>query len=733
VAAVGVACAVGIYVASRKPPAPPPLLPPILVSPDAVEQGAEGTRNRSINGRERFKIDHERYAIYADGRAQFFKARLSILDENVTDVWADLIQMTGFGAQADQNGRVELQGNVRVVTGDGLELRTERARYDDESGLVTIQGPFTYAQGRITGEGVDGKYSRGENVLSILDRAHASVAPGAEGETATEATSKSMTLQRTSRRLHLERGARIVRQAESLAAETATLQFSADEQHVSAIELRGKASVTPSGVATSASPPQMTADDIDLTLHDGGQLVKRALLQGRTAAASIVTKDAAGESSVTGAEIDAALGADGTTLVGLDAKGRAAARGAAPEPVVVTLPASAATPAREVRGNTLTARGASGRGLQSARFAGAVIFTERPASARAGAPPREATSNTLDLTLAGRLSAVDKADFQGGATFKDGATSAKAGQAIYDAANRQLNLRATVAEPGLPRATTSRATVDGREIDVWLDSQDVDARHDVEARIRPSEQKPAARAAGLFDADKLVVGRGASLRYRGGTATFEGTEAAPASVVQDESDIKGGLITLATDTNGLTAERAVVARFSLAPARGAAASGARQPVAHEITAAALVYDDASRTAVATGAAPQRPRLESTDTTVESDRLEFTLAAGSRALAGFVATGGIDASMPDEPPAEGRGGGTPSTRVRRAAGDRLEYSAADDRYVLTGKPSATLLVPNKGDDLCTRYNGERLVLSPGKEPSGNNTGDPKVPCNAPIRR
>jgi lipopolysaccharide export system protein LptA len=737
VAGVGLAVAAAVYLASRKPAPPPADLKPIIVDQNAIEQGGRGTTYRLFDGRRRGEVEHESWAKFADGRTLFFKARLHIVEEQVVDIWADVIETAGRPAQGTETGRVELQGHVRVVTADGLEVKTERARYEDDTGRVTIQGPFTYTQGRITGRGVDGQYERLERILTIADQAQATVAPGAPGETTTEATAKSMTLVRASRQLRLEHGAKIVRQAETLAANTAVLFFTEDEQYVRRAELRGQSSVTPAGAPGPASPPAMRADDIDLTLHDGGQVLKRAQLFGRTAPASMVTTDASGESAIKAAELDAELARDGATLVRLDAKRGSSGKADSPrEQVVVNLPPAANTPAREVRGDSLTARGAPDKGLQTARFDGSVVFIEQTDASAGKSVSRRATSATLDLGLDGRLSAVKQADFQGVATFRDGPTTATAGQAIYDGSKRTLSLRPTTREPALPHAVTNRVTVDAKEIDVWLDSQDLDARQDVKALITEGKDGRTTRATALFDPTKTVTGTAVSLRYRGGQARFEGGSGTPAVLSQEESTVQGDVVTLTPETNALAAERRVVAKFTLAAAREAAGAAAPAPVAYEITADSLAYDDASRTAVSKGSTDHRAKLTSRDGTIESNQIDFTLAAASRTLKGFVAIEQVDVVLPEESGRATAAKPGSSARLRRGAGDRLEYTAAGEQYVLIGKPSAAVVAPNTDDEKCSRWDGPRLVFGRAADsknpPSGWSNFVNDSSCTAAIR-
>ena len=750
-AAVGLGCAAAIYFLARRPEAPPPPLAPIVIDEQATEQGGAGTVVRRHNDGERGKIVYERFAKYGDGRTVFFKAGLVIAEEPAVDAWADVIEISGRPGQGLESGRAELQGNVRVATDDGLELKSDRARYEDETGLVTIQGPFSYTQGRISGQGVDGTYTRLEKLLTITDQAKASVAPGADGETATTATSKSMVLVRALRQLRLEERAEIVRQAERLTGDRATLHFSTDEQHVGRVELQGQARVEPTGAPGASSPPEMRGQTIDLTLHDGGQALRRAVVVGQAEPASMVVGEATARTSITAPALEAELAPDGSTLIRLEGKphqGRAggAATGAAAGRVVVNLPAAADTPAREVAGDWFVARGEPGQGLRSARFTGRATYVERPAAGGSAVRSRNAKADRLDLALDGRLNAVRTADFQGQASFADGATTATGDQAIYGAADKTLKLRQAPRSTILPHAETSRATVDAREMDIWLDSQDLVARGDVQAELRPDaagRTGGAASGAGIFDRGKPVRGRAATLHYRGSEAVFEGVTPSLANLTQDDSSVDAEVLTLVTDTNNLRATRQVTARFQLAapattPAARGGAAGTSTPASapratrYTITGHGLEYDDKARALVATRAEGAQVTLTTSDGTVDADRIVFTLEPGTRALRNFVATGNVSAVL-DEAAATGRAARGAAERQRRAVCDQFEFIAAGERYVLIGRPSATVLVPQETGPLCQRFNGVRLEFARGtRDLSGHSSSMTDVPCTTPVR-
>jgi lipopolysaccharide export system protein LptA len=710
-AVAGLGCAAAIYFTTRDRPAAG--LPPGPTGPideQAIQEGGAGTWYRGSAGRKRSEIDYARMAMYADGRTRFFKAHLITGDPDGAQLWADTIDAQTAANQTDQPLRADLNGNVRIVRADGFEAAADAATYDDRTAVLQIPGRLTFKNGRTSGDGMGGTYDRANNVLNIHDQAHFVVAPGEGGKGGMDATGRSMTFARVEKLLKLVENATLVQDGDTLRGDTAALYLTDDESQLRRIELRGHSAVAP-GSAPGSRPPQMQADDIDLVFQPDGSSLQAAGLAGKSAPASMVLSDAGGRRAMSGSRLDLDLAPDGSTLTRLDATA----------PVVVQLPASGDTPAREIHALELISRGAPKTGLTTARFTGNVEFTEAPRAPPPAAPApagRRVTSRTLELKLKGKLDAIDSALFRENVEFKDGANRGAADAMTYNAVRQELLLRPATRTPGpgsrLPQVIGERMTVNAVEIDLQLESSDLHARQDVKTEMTPAQPASGTRRpTAIFEGDQPVLGASSELHYVGKVATYVGTGDTKAELRQADSVVSGDQVKLFTENDNLVADGHVFTRFMLAPARapGAAAAPAA-PSRHEVTADKLNYDDAKRVATFTGKPAKLTRAEGT---TEAGEIVIELAQAARTVQRFVATGQVYSE-------EGK---------RSAVGEQLVYEAAAERYVLTGSPAKVKTPKDDPKAGCSIAIGRTLEFQRQSQPTGWSEVQ-NVPCETSIR-
>jgi lipopolysaccharide export system protein LptA len=708
-AVVGLGCAAAIYFTTRERPTP--ALPPGPTGPideQAIQEGGAGKWYRGSAGRKRSEIDYARMAMYADGRTRFFNAHLITGDPDGAELWADTIDAQTAADQTDQPLRADLNGNVRILRADGLEAAADAATYDDRTGILQIPGRLTFKNGRTSGDGMGGTYDRANNILSIFDQAHFVVAPGDGGKGGMDATGKSMSFARVEKVLKLVENATLVQNGDTLRGDTAALYLTDDESQLRRIELRGHSTVSP-GPAPGSRPPQMQADDIDLVFQPDGSSLQAAGLAGKSAPASMVLTDAGGRRAISGSRIDLDVAPDGSTLTRLDATA----------PVIVQLPASGDTPAREIHALELISRGAPKTGLTTARFTGNVEFTEAARGPVPGGPTpagRRVTSRTLELKLKGKLDAIDSALFRENVEFKDGANRGAADAMTYNATRQELLLRPAARTQGsrIPQVIGERMTVNAVEIDLQLESSDLHARQDVKTEMAPG--KPAAgtrRPTAIFEGDQPILGASSELHYVGKVATYVGTGNTKAELRQADSIVSGDQVKLFTETDNLVADGHVFTRFLLAPAPApGAAAPAAGPSRHEVTADKLNYDDAKRVATFTGKPAKLTRAEGI---TEAGEIVIELAQAARTVQRFIATGQVFSE-------EGK---------RSAVGERLVYDAAAERYVLTGSPAKVKTPKDDPKAGCSIAIGRTLEFQRQSQPTGWSEVQ-NVPCETSIR-
>jgi lipopolysaccharide export system protein LptA len=694
VAAVGLSCAAALYVTARDREKPAGSTVLIKPDKDAILQSGKGRfARKGPTGEDRAWIDYESISSYADGRTRFTVGRITTLDDKPLDISADVIEMKGKSVQADNPSDIAFTGHVTVKTHDGLTLTTDAATYNDNTSVVDMPGAVHVERGRMTGDGVGGRYDKNTDVLTVQDKSHMVVAPDTTGAGALDATSRRMTLARAEKYTRLEDGARIIRDGDTLAGQTAMLYTTDDQQELRLIELRQDASVAP-GSGAGTHPPAMRADDIDLGLHPGGRVFSRAKLVAHKGTSSLVMTSGTASRAITAPNIELELAPDGQTLTRL----------AASEKVTVELPAAGETPARTIKGDVLSATGQAPDGLKSARFDRNVEFNQT----RVGGSPndmRAIRSGVLTLELNGQLDSIKAANFSRDVHVTTADASAAAELARYDAAKNLMTLtKPEGRNPKRPSADNKDISVDGDTIVIELEKNEFHASGSVTTRSKPKTDA-AGKPSALFDQSKEIFGWANEFDYRATQAKYTGTAAKPAGLKQGQNDVSGETVTLFTDSNNLSAVRHVETHVLVETKAGSAAAKPAVPRAYFLTGDTLDYQDAARTTIIKGALAKMTTPEGAST--EGERIDLFLGADGRSLERFIVAGKVYVEL------EGQ---------RRASGGRLVYDAATDKYTLSGSTGAPalLLAPMTSDPACTLSQGATITFSKaGESPEGVN--------------
>lgn len=697
IAVVGVSVAVALVALRRDRVLPAPIEPGMPTDPAAVSESAGGRVERLRDGQLEFTIEHAGQRTYAEGLTEFLQARVRF-NRTGRELRADRLETRGQFANAAGPLKLELSGNVELVQGEAMRVETDAATYDDQSGTLNIPGRVVFQKGGLAGSGTGATYEESADIFRVLADARARVEAAADGSGSLDLSAGRMSLARDENYLQLDGDARIMRQNETLSGDNATLAFVDAEGGVRFLELRGHARVEPA--AGTSNVPAMQANDITLAFEPTSRTLEHATLTG---AASVHLRERGGDRSVAASWIDLYLAPDGRTVTRLDGRDR----------VVVTLPAQADTPAREIRAASLVARGTATAGLQSAVFEKDASFRElRPAARGREAESRSGRAERLELALDGGLDAIREAVFRSQVVFDAGVNAAEADLARYDARAGRLVLE-TAASSRRPRVRRQDGslTVEARTIDLSLDSEGLSAEGRVTTVSRDAEGE---RSSTLFEAGKPVYGSADRFDYESGsaTATYRGSAGEPARVEQGDNRVTAGEIRIEERTNNLRARSAVETAFL-----EVATEGGAEPRLSEVFADALVYDDATRKATYDGSV----RFRSDDSETTADRLELELAP-SRAVLAFDAIG--------SPVFSALVGG------REAKGDRLRYDGKTKAYTLLGAP-AQAKSPNESGTDCVLSIGPRIVFIPGGRASGQSAGGAptetrQISCAVSIR-
>lgn len=656
VAVVGLSTAVTVFVLARRQPPPPPLPPDLpTLEKDLTSLGGPGRLAMDKDGEPSLDLTFNGSRAYADGRTRFEDAVARGLGEASFVLHAKVMEArlpTGSGEKPEQ---IHLSGGMKLEASDGLIVEGESGTYEDSTGRLSMPGSVTFRRGRLSGTSTGAEYDRATDTVVLQSEAVANVQPDAAGKGSATATAARMFLARGQHTVRLEEKARIDGELQVLSGNQAVITFADDESALKFLELRGAARVEPK-TGAPADQPVMSADHLTMSFHADGVTMQHATLTG---GAVLTTGGATGNRSIRAAWIDLFTGKDGRTVTSLGAR----------DQVVVEIPATATAAGRVITSSTLTARGDEKRGLTSARFEGSPRFVEQATrkseSGAVTSQPRTGSAQLLVLTLGGQLDAIEQAEFQQNVRFEDGRVTAEAELGIYDDARDVLQLRGSPKETRrLSRVTTADMQVDAREIDVFLETEDLDARGSVTSRA--VRAKEGAAAGSLFEADEPVIGSANTLEYKraSGLAVYRGAATTPARLSQKQTSVIAERLEFTEKTSDLRASGRVQTKLQMLDETSA---GSKTQV-YDIRSDTLAYDDTRRVADFRGTLVT---LTTADGVTESRQLLLELAGDSRTLQRLRAEGGVYATLSDG---------------YEFAGESLVSQPDTEIYVLTGKPA-----------------------------------------------
>lgn len=721
VAAIGIGCAVTVYVMMR--PRPEVVAPPPANMIDAGTTAASrGTTLKQLDetGRAEFTIQAAESLVLADGR-KIFKGSMRM---NFTRGGVNYVVT---GTEAETSGKsgptgelpstIVFRRGVQMVGDDGFSVTTEDATYLNDEQRVTFPGAVTYTRDRMEGRGVGAELFMDRSVLWMYDQSHLTI-KGEGSSVPVEISAKQIGIAQADGYLRAVEGARMTRQSQQLQADALAVFFAEGTQNVRRIELVGKSSVRQTG---RGQRPDMRGDNIDLDFAPETSVLSHARMdQG----AVLTLRETAGTTRVSGTTIDMNLGSDGETLTRLESTG----------PTEVVLPRVEEIPAKTIRSAGLLAEGAHPKGLDRAVFSGGVQYMEMlPATRGQAAAVRLAISQSLVLSLGGDLNQVDIADFRQGFCFGgplapsvtelqcspsrmlpargtlENTMVASADEGRYDTKAETLRLRST--SQALPRVVNQEIVIIGREVDINIKQEAIKARRtnvpgeQVDATRRPTAARAKeAGTGGLFDGGTPISGKANALDYSKltGIAVYSG------DVLVTQQDALGQVSVLRANEVGIDDRKQDIdangnVRSTLFIEGAPAEAGKKGPTRTEINSNRMTYREAQRTAIYSGMATMNSGEGSNKQSLEAGEITLEMHTDRRALKRLVAviignTGIVLARLPDD---------------RQTTGLQLTYDADRDSYEVKGTP-ATFVTrsTSKGPTMCEVGIGTTLAFQRG---------------------
>lgn len=669
IAVFGVCLAAFVFYVMRPRETRQPSAPIQRIDPKATVE-TRGCDVVQLKGsRQDLRVECDTQATYEDGQTVLKGVTLTVDNRGGRS-----FKVTGTEARIGTNqSSFDLTGNVRLEASDGLIATAGSASYVDSEGIVRAPGPVQFSRGGMTGAGIGFTFDEQRDTIWLLDQAVVRFA--GDGQTGPmDVAAGAAGFARTERYMRFERGVKMNRQGQLIEADDATAYLFPDRDEPDQIELRGNSRIT--GGEGMGSLRLMRARDINLDYAEDGRTLEKATMAGQSTV-RIASAGAGADQQLSGEFITFELGSDGAikTLASRDN-------------VALSLPATAETPARNIRAQQLTGNGAPGQGLTAMKFEDNVVFGEAAARDRAA---RTARSRVLDLRLNPSTGGLDEARFGGGVRFEDGALVAQSGDATYRLGGNGLDLRGKngAADPFVSDETIR---VDAEAIDLTLAPRKMVAKGKVRSVLQPAKDKPgetAARRPGLLDDSDPVNVIAGELTYD--EASRRGVYAGQSRLWQGETVIQAERITLDEAQGDLTAEGGVITTLALA----SESSTAKAPPTL-LRGGTFTYRDETRRAIYDTSA----QMNGEQGNLHADHIELLLARGENRLDRLDARGSVDVALDK----------------RKASGATLVYRPADERYEISGAPGRFVDECNEsaGKTLTFFRSSDRVIIDGNEE-------------------
>ena len=624
----------------------PAAVPVVHTEPGAMVESLAGHIVRFSSAREDVSIDYQRQLTYSDGSTKMIGVKVVSVEKNGSRTFT----ITGQNGQLEQNEAVmRLDGDVRLAASDGLTASTEHATYTQSDGMVRATGPVTFARARLTGSGIGMTYDKNADALAILDQAVVRVAADAQGGGELAISSGAATFARRDHVVRFERSMHLQRAGQMIEADNGVAILTPDSNHVESIDLHGAARISGSNAAAGGLEA-LTGDAMTLKYAGTGDVLQHALITGNSVLKLAGDAGKPGR-EITAQTIDITLAPDGSTPTALSGH----------QNVLLTFPADAGGAARTVHADDLTAKGDASHGLTHARFTGVVDYREHGPNVN-----RAAKSEVLDVVLTPGMGEIDDAKFSRHVRFEEGSMAANAAEARYLVAKGTLELSGTDTANRTPHVVNEQIKIDATHIDVTLAGPKMKAAGNVKSELQPLKQDApgGGKLPSMLKQDQPVNVTANALDYDGtaSRATYTGA----AQLWQSDTSVKGASITIDDKTGDLSATGPVTTTTMLEQTNDDTKK--KERVRSIATANAFKYDDAQRRATYTGDA----HMSGPQGDMTAAKIELYLKPSGDEVER--AESHDDANTM-----------TLREQSRTTTGVHLTYTAADEQYVVTGRP------------------------------------------------
>lgn len=735
-----IAIIVTAFMRARRRPVPPGPIKAEARLKANVTSRVEGYESVVMDdhGREKYRLRAAVDVAFDDGHHEMEKVDLTAFGEVQKDGKPKTVRITSErGEYAPAENLVTFETNVIVTSSDGLEVTTEKLNYDQKAEIANTDVAVQFKHGEINGSSVGAQLYAKERLLSLWKEARIIATPSdpkKKNGQPVEMRSDKASYAEQQGIARFEGNANITQGEKMARADLITGVVNPQSKKLERVEMRGnsflksqektktselqardmdfyfdeaqhlkQAVAIGSARATSLekdSPREILAEKIDAYYTPGEKesLLQSVVTQGRTTMKIEVAEGAANAKEVSERVIEAdavnaAFREDGVNMARAEADGNA----------VLTITPKTVKPQSDrqrLRAAKFTAEFfPKGNSIKTFLADGSAIAEFEPLEQKTKRSKRSVTGKKLRANLVELTQDIDDLTVEGGAKFvenfpagsKESDRHATADRAVYTASNQ------TVAMRGKPLLWDSSSRANADEIDANVETGESFLRGRVRTTYYSREKTGGAAPFKKDKAPVTIASDRATVKHNEGAARYTGNVRA----WQDSDFIRADNMELDNGEKMMTAwgnAQSVFYDFEREVEKNR-----KEVVPVFATADKIVYTDSNRTAHYEGTVKIKQGTDQIDAAVADAVMD-----DKHKLVQLTASSNVVMTQPQ----------------RRATGDQVVYTAANDTAILTALAGKMAMVEDKERDAVTKSEKLTLHLRDARIEAGSESGSKK---------
>ena len=740
-----IAIIVTAFIRARRRPIPPGPIKAEARLKANVTSRVEGYESVVMDdkGREKYRLRAAVDTAFDDGRHEMEKVDLTAFGEIQKDGKPKTVRITSErGEYTPAQNLVTFETNVVVVSSDGLEVTSEKLNYDQKTEIASTDVAVQFKHGEINGSSVGAQLYAKEHLLNLWKEARIVATPTTPAPKDPKKKNGQPVEMRSDKASYAELqgvarfdGNANITQGEKLAradlitgivnpqtkkldrvemrgnsflksqekTKTSELQardmdFYFDEvQHLKQAVARGSAKATS---LEKDSPREISAEQIDAYYLPGEKesLLQSVVTQGRTTMKIEVSEGAANAKEVSERVIEAdAVNAvfreDGVNMARADADGNA----------VLTITPKTIKPKSDrqrLRAAKFTAEFfPKGNAIKTFLADGNAVADFEPMEQKSKRSKRSVTGKKLTANLVELTQDIDNLTVEGGAKFvenfpagsKESDRNATADRAVYTASNQIVAMR------GKPLLWDSSSRANADEIDANVETGESFLRGRVRTTYFSREKTGGAAPFKKDKAPVTIASDKAAVKHNEGAARYTGNVRA----WQDNDFIRADNMELDNGEKMLTAWGNAQSAFY--DFEREVEKNRKEVVPVFAAADKIVYTDANHTAHYEGTVKIKQGTDQIDAAVADAVMD-----DQHKLVQLTASNNVVMTQPQ----------------RRATGDQVVYTAANDTAILTAAAGKLAMVEDREREAVTKSEKLTLHLRDARIEAGSESGSKK---------